>query len=155
MLKSQPNTTKFKKSQKRLSHIRGTNNKCCNLVYGDFGIRIMKGQFFSSSQLENLRLTSLWVMRQAKFANALVRFRVFPYRAITKKPEEIRMGGGKADVHHWAAPVKSNTILCEFLNIDLATAKKLYKQFNARISGVINLVEKDKIESKASSDNEN
>ena len=39
--------------------------------------------------------------------------RIFPDRPVTKKPAEVRMGGGKGALDHWAAIVKPGRILFE------------------------------------------
>ena len=44
--------------------------------------------------------------------------RVFPDVPVTKKPAEVRMGGGKANVDHWAAVVKPGKILYEIAGAD-------------------------------------
>jgi large subunit ribosomal protein L16 len=50
--------------------------------------------------------------------------RVFSDKAVSKKPAEVRMGGGKAAVDHWVAVVKPGRILFEVSGVreDLAMA---------------------------------
>ena len=139
----QPNNFKYRKTQRKIRHIRGENNRCCNLVYGEYGIRVLYGSFITAAQIETIRLVSLRTMRKSKMKLGEIRFRIFPYRGITQKAPQVRMGGGKADLHHWAAPVKSNTIICEFLFIDKNVAKLIFKQINVRLPGKITLVEKE------------
>ena len=44
--------------------------------------------------------------------------RVFPDKPYTKKPVEVRMGGGKGSVEHWVAVVKPGTIIFELAGVD-------------------------------------
>lgn len=49
--------------------------------------------------------------------------RVFPDRSVTKKPQETRMGGGKANPEYWAAAVKRGRIIYEIGEVDEKTAQ--------------------------------
>jgi large subunit ribosomal protein L16 len=54
--------------------------------------------------------------------------RVFPDKSVSKKPAEVRMGGGKAAVDHWVAVVKPGRIMFEVAGVpaqDAAMALKL------------------------------
>jgi len=45
-----------------------------------------------------------------------------PAKPISKKPPEVRMGGGKGDVAEFVAPVKKGRMLFEMAGIDSETA---------------------------------
>jgi large subunit ribosomal protein L16 len=47
---------------------------------------------------------------------------VFPDRPVTRRPAEVRMGGGKGAVDHWAAVIKPGRILFEMDGVDEAVA---------------------------------
>lgn len=50
--------------------------------------------------------------------------RVFPDKPISKKPAEVRMGGGKGAPDHWAAVIRPGTVLFEVAGVDLAIAHR-------------------------------
>ena len=49
---------------------------------------------------------------------------VFPYKSVTKKAAETRMGSGKGAPDHWVAVVKPGRILFEMSGVDEASAKE-------------------------------
>ena len=100
-----------KKFQKRLRHIRGSNSKCNTLVWGNFGIRAGNGFYLKGYHFEMLRLQSVRILRFNNEKTARYYCRVFPHESYTKKPEQVRMGGGKADIAGWHAPIKKDTII--------------------------------------------
>jgi large subunit ribosomal protein L16 len=52
---------------------------------------------------------------------------VFPDRPVTKKPLEVRMGGGKGGVEEWAADVLPGRMMYEISGVDEATAKEAFR----------------------------
>jgi len=50
--------------------------------------------------------------------------RIFPDKAVTKKPAETRMGGGKGAVDHWSAVVKPGRIMFEIAGVTEDVAKE-------------------------------
>lgn len=50
--------------------------------------------------------------------------RVFPDKPISKKPAEVRMGGGKGAPDHWAAVIRPGTVLFEVAGVDLSIAHR-------------------------------
>jgi large subunit ribosomal protein L16 len=49
---------------------------------------------------------------------------VFPHRPVTRKPREVRMGGGAGSVKFWATMVKPGTIRFEVAGVDERTSIK-------------------------------
>ncbi len=50
--------------------------------------------------------------------------RIFPDKAVTKKPAETRMGGGKGAPDHWVAVVKPGRIIFELSGIKEDVARE-------------------------------
>ena len=50
--------------------------------------------------------------------------RVFPWKPITKKPTEVRMGKGKGDPEFWVEVVKPGRIIYELEGVDEAIARE-------------------------------
>ncbi|HET9870526.1 MAG TPA: 50S ribosomal protein L16, partial [bacterium] len=53
--------------------------------------------------------------------------RIFPDRPVTRKPAEVRMGGGKGAPDHWAAVVKPGRILFEVSGAPEAVVREAFQ----------------------------
>jgi len=53
--------------------------------------------------------------------------RVFPHRPVTKKPLEVRMGGGKGGVEFWAADVQPGFVLFELQGVEETLAREAFR----------------------------
>ena len=113
-----PKKTKHRKQQK--GRVRGLASRGTNLAFGDFALQSLEIGLLSSRQIEAARIAiSRCIKRGGK-----IWIRVFPDKPITKKPLEVRMGGGKGAVEGWAAPVKPGRILYEMEGVEPALAEK-------------------------------
>ncbi len=65
------------------------------------------------------------ITRHVKRAGKLW-IRVFPDRPVTKKPLEVRMGGGKGAVEEWAAQVLPGRVMYELQGVDEKTAREAF-----------------------------
>jgi large subunit ribosomal protein L16 len=52
---------------------------------------------------------------------------VFPDLPVSKKPLEVRMGGGKGSPEEWVAPVKPGRMLFELAGVPEATAREAFR----------------------------
>ena len=84
-----PKRTKFRKAQK--GNNRGTARRGSDVSFGDFAMQCVEPGRLTSRQIEAARMA---ITRHAKRAGKLW-IRIFPDRPVTKKPLEVRMGGGK------------------------------------------------------------
>jgi large subunit ribosomal protein L16 len=50
--------------------------------------------------------------------------RIFPDKAVTRKPAETRMGGGKGSPDHWVAVVKRGRIMFELAGVKASVARE-------------------------------
>ncbi len=112
----QPSRTKYRKQQKR--RLRGYATRGASLAFGDFGLQSLDCGRIGSRQIEAARIAITRHVRRG----AKVWIRIFPHKAITKKPAETRMGKGKGDVAGYVAAVKRGTMLYEIsgLSSDVA-----------------------------------
>ena len=53
--------------------------------------------------------------------------RVFPALPVTKKPLEVRMGGGKGSPEEWVAPVKPGKVLYELAGVEENVAREAFR----------------------------
>ena len=116
-----PKRTKFRKMQK--GHNRGTAHRGCNIDFGDFGMQAVEPGRITARQIESARMA---ITRHVKRAGKLW-IRVFPDRPVTRKPLEVRMGGGKGGVEEWAADILPGRVMYEISGVDEKTAKEAFR----------------------------
>ena len=116
-----PKRTKYRKMQK--GHNRGIATRGSDVSFGDFGLQALEPGRLTSRQIEAARMA---ITRHAKRAGKLW-IRIFPDRPVTKKPLEVRMGGGKGSVELWAAVVLPGRMLYEISGVSEAVAKEAFR----------------------------
>ncbi len=116
-----PKRTKFRKMQK--GHNRGLARRGSDVDFGDFGMQATEPGRLTSRQIEAARMA---ITRHVKRLGKLW-IRVFPHRPVTKKPLEVRMGGGKGSVEEWAAEVQPGRVMYEISGVDEVTAREAFR----------------------------
>src|SRR6187399_489113 len=104
-----PKRTKFRKMQK--GRVRGVAHTGSDVSFGDFGLQCLEPARVTSRQIEAARMA---IQRHVKRAGKLW-IRIFPDRPVTKKPLEVRMGGGKGGVEAWECVVQPGRVMYEIL----------------------------------------
>lgn len=104
----QPSRRKYKKEFKgRISAITYSGT---NFTSGEYGLKAMESGKITAAQIESVRKV---LSRYLKRSKIKVIIRIFPYKPISKKPAEVRMGGGKGSVEYWAAVAEAGRMLFE------------------------------------------
>ena len=116
-----PKRTKYRKVQK--GNNRGLAQRGVDVSFGDFGMQCTEPGRLTSRQIEAARMA---ITRHVKRAGKLW-IRIFPDRPVTKKPLEVRMGGGKGGVEEWAADVRPGRVMYEISGVDEKTAKEAFR----------------------------
>jgi len=116
-----PKRTKFRKAQK--GNNRGTARRGADVSFGDFAMQATEPGRVTSRQIEAARMA---ITRHVKRAGKLW-IRIFPDRPVTKKPLEVRMGGGKGGVEEWAALVQPGRVMYELQGVDEKTAREAFR----------------------------
>jgi large subunit ribosomal protein L16 len=102
-----PKRTKFRKQHK--GRIRGLATAANKLDYGAFGLKAMEADRLTARQIEAARRAITRFMRRT----GRVWIRIFPDVPVSRKPAEVRMGGGKGAPEYWVARVHAGRILFE------------------------------------------
>jgi large subunit ribosomal protein L16 len=123
-----PKRTKFRKMQK--GNNRGVAARGSDVSFGDFGMQATECGRVTARQIEAARMA---ITRHVKRAGKLW-IRVFPDRPVTKKPLEVRMGGGKGGVEFWAAVVQPGRVMYEISGVDEATAREAFRLAGHKLS---------------------
>ena len=116
-----PKRTKFRKMQK--GNNRGVAYAGSDISFGDFGLQALEPARLTSRQIEAARMA---IQRHVKRAGKLW-IRVFPDHPVTKKPLEVRMGGGKGAPEEWAALVKPGRVMYEISGVAEDVAKEAFR----------------------------
>ena len=90
------------------------------LAFGDYGLKALEFCWLKAAQIEAARkVISGFTKKGGKMW-----IRVFPDKPISKKPPEVRMGGGKAPVEFFAAVVAPGKIIFELSGVGREVAKE-------------------------------
>ena len=113
-----PSKVKFRKSQR--GRMRGRASRGAELSFGEFGLQALEPCWLTARQIEAGRITiTRFVKRRGKLW-----VRVFPWKPVTKKPTEVRMGKGKGDPEFWVDVIRPGRIIFELEGIPDTVAQE-------------------------------
>lgn len=98
--------------------ITGKASKGSTLAGGEFGIMAAENGRITARQIEAARIA---MTRHIK-RGGQVWIKVFPHFPVSKKPAEVRMGGGKGGIDHYEARIRAGRIIYEMSGVDRETA---------------------------------
>ncbi len=102
-----PKRQKYRKQMR--GTMKGNATRGTKVSFGEYGLQTEEIGWISSRQIEaSRRAISHFTQRGGR-----IWIRIFPDKPITKKPPEVRMGGGKGDIAEYVAPVKPGRVLFE------------------------------------------
>lgn len=102
-----PRRVKYRKQMR--GSMRGNATRGIDLTYGEFGLSSEGSGWISSRQIESARRAITHYTQRG----GRVWIRIFPDKPISKKPPEVRMGGGKGDLAEYVAVVRPGRIMFE------------------------------------------
>jgi large subunit ribosomal protein L16 len=117
----QPKRTKHRKMQK--GRMKGDTKRGATLAFGTFGLKSLDSVWLTNRQIESARQALTRHMKR----EGNVWIRIFPDKAITKKPAEVRMGKGKGNPEYFAAVVQPGRILFEADGVPVQVAKEAFE----------------------------
>ncbi len=133
----QPQKVRYRKQQK--GRIRGVACRGCNLSFGDYGLQAMTHGRVTSRQIEAARMA----MSRATKRGGKLWVRLFPYKPITKKPAETRMGKGKGSPEEWVEPVRRGKMLYEIKGVERAVALESLRLASHKLPLKTKIVERE------------
>jgi large subunit ribosomal protein L16 len=123
-----PKRQKYRKQQR--GTLKGNATRGTKLSYGDFGLQSTQIGWISSRQIESARRAiSNYTQRGGR-----TWITIFPDKPVTKKPPEVRMGGGKGDIESYVAPVKPGRIMFEMAGVTAEVAKEALRLAGHKLS---------------------
>lgn len=113
-----PKKTKFRKSMKCPTY--GKETRGTNIDFGKYALKAMQATWINARQIEAARRAmTRYIKRGGK-----IWIRVFPDKPVTKKPNEVTMGGGKGALDHYVFQVRPGRILFEMDGVTEDIAKE-------------------------------
>jgi large subunit ribosomal protein L16 len=101
----------------------GIATRGAEISFGAFALQSEEAGWVSSRQIEAARKA---IAHETKRGGKLW-IRVFPDKPVSKKPLEVKMGGGKGDTDHYVAVVKPGRILFELGGVPEAVAEEAFR----------------------------
>ncbi|MBM2829499.1 MAG: ribosomal protein [Gammaproteobacteria bacterium] len=123
----QPKKSKFRKQMKGRN--RGTASVGNKVSFGEYGLKAATRGRITARQIEAARRA---ITREVK-RGAKVWIRIFPDKPITKKPLEVRMGGGKGNVEYYVAQVQPGKMLYEIEGVTEEVAREAFRLAAAKL----------------------
>ena len=113
-----PKKVKYRKQQR--GRRRGKARRGADLSFGEYGLQALEPCWLTARQLEAGRIV---ITRHTKRKGKLW-IRSFPWKPITKKPTEVRMGKGKGDPEYWVDVIKPGKIIYELEGVSEIVARE-------------------------------
>lgn len=110
--------------------MRGIAQRGSRIAFGQYGLQALSNGWVASKQIEAARKALTHFTKKG----GRVWIRIFPDKPISKKPPEVRMGGGKGDTHEFVSVVKAGRIMFEMAGISPETARDAMKRASAKLS---------------------
>lgn len=123
----QPKRTKFRKQAKGRN--RGLAFNGNKVSFGEYGLKATGRGRITARQIEAARRT---ITRTVKRGGKLW-IRIFPDKPVSKKPLEVRMGGGKGNVEYWVAQIQPGKMLYEIEGVSEELAREAFKLAAAKL----------------------
>jgi len=132
-----PKKVKFRKQQR--GNLKGKSKGATELAFGDYGIKALEPCWVSAQQIEAMRVT---VSRKTRKVGKMF-LRLFPYKPVTKKPAETRMGKGKGNIDRWVAVVKRGRILLELKGVSEEVAREICKAASYKLPLKVKFIKRE------------
>jgi len=116
-----PKRVKYRKTQR--GGMKGIALRGNKINFGEYGLLVLEPAWLTAQQIEAARVALTRSLKKG----GKVWIRIFPDKAITKKPAETRMGKGKGAPAGWVAVVKPGRVLFEIEGVNRSEAKTAMK----------------------------
>ena len=122
-----PKKTKYRKVRKGKND--GVATRGHYVAFGDYGLQSQSNNDITSRQIESARQA---MTRHIK-RGGRIWIRVFPDKPISKKPAEVRMGGGKGAPEYWVAEIRPGKMLYEMDGVPEELAREAFALAAAKL----------------------
>src|SRR4030043_1272226 len=113
-----PKRVKYRKSQR--GKMKGNASRCNFVAFGEYALQALEQSWITARNIEAGRVAAThFLHREGK-----VCIRIFPYKPVSAKPLETRMGKGKGETEFWVARVRPGQVCFEIGGVSEDVAKK-------------------------------
>jgi large subunit ribosomal protein L16 len=113
-----PKRVKYRKSQR--GKMKGNAARGNYVAFGEYGLQSLETSWVSGKNIEAGRVSATHFLHR----EGRVYVRIFPYKPISAKPLETRMGKGKGETAFWVARVRPGMVLMEVGGVPEEVAKQ-------------------------------
>ena len=110
--------------------MKGIRTKGSSMVYGEFGLKAEGPGWVSAREIEAARRAITGYVKRG----GQLWVRLFPDKAVSARPAETRMGGGKGAVDRWVAVVRRGRILYEIADVSEEDAREALRRASHKLS---------------------
>ena len=134
-----PKKVKYRRQQR--GRTKGKAWRGSTLSFGDYGLKAMDNCWMTDRQIEAARVAmTRFIKRGGK-----IWIRIFPDKPVTKKPAEVRMGGGKGAPEGWVCVVRPGRILFEMEGVDVKTAQEAMRLAAQKLAVATKFVQREMV----------
>ena len=116
-----PKRVKYRKLMR--GRLKGLSYRGNQVSFGTYGLQAVESKYVTSRQIEAARRAVVRYIRRG----GKLWIRIFPYKPVTKRTAETRMGSGKGSVDHYVAPVRPGRVLFEMAGIREDLAREAFR----------------------------
>ncbi|MHC4821683.1 MAG: 50S ribosomal protein L16 [Planctomycetota bacterium] len=117
-----PKRVKFRKMHR--GNLKGNAQRGNMVEFGEYGIQTLERGFITARQIEAARVAASHYLA----GDGRIWIRIFPWKPMSAKPAEVRMGTGKGDVDYWCKPINPGTVLYEIGGVSEDIAKAAFNR---------------------------
>jgi large subunit ribosomal protein L16 len=117
-----PKKVKYRKQQK--GRTKGVAQRGNTVEFGSYGLKSMQAKWVTSRQIEAARKVIVRYLRKS----GKLWIRIFPDKPISRKGNEVPMGGGKGAVEFYVHPIKPGRIIFELTGIPEEKAREALRK---------------------------
>ena len=133
-----PKRAKFRKQMR--GKLTGVAHAGTRISFGDYGLISEATGWITARQIESARRAITHYTQRG----GRIWIRIFPDKPVSKKPPEVRMGGGKGDVAEFVAPIKRGRMLFEMAGVPKETARAALRLAAHKLGVKTRIVEREK-----------
>jgi len=98
--------------------------------FGEYGLKAITHGRITARQIEAARRAITHEVKRG----GKVWIRIFPDKPVSRKPLEVRMGGGKGNVEYWVALIQPGRMLYEIEGVPEEMAREAFRRASAKLS---------------------
>jgi large subunit ribosomal protein L16 len=107
----QPKKTKYRKNFRgKMGGVATANNW---IVYGEYGLKALTRGWVNAKEIEAARRAITGHMKR----KGRVWIKIFPHKSYTKKPNNVKMIGGKGDIEGYVSVVRPGIVMFEISGV--------------------------------------